>query len=87
MTIHIFSNDLPLPDVRRNVQQAVIKGVGDRRGDWIASIFAYTDKDGWRIDIKGPHGFTWQRDFCGPVEQDDSGAFICLEIDRCLPRW
>jgi hypothetical protein len=72
----ILTNTIPLPDVRRQVQEAVLRGIGERidHERWTVKIFAPADRAGYVIRIQGPNGFTWEHVFEGPDEE--SPAFI-----------
>ena len=85
MAVRIFSNTIPGIDYRANVQQALVDGIGDRPGDFMAHILAPADSASWFITIEGPHG-RWHQEFFGPIEQEPSGRFIRETIAGELPR-
>jgi hypothetical protein len=82
-TVTVFSNKIPEP-FGKNVQDAVIEGIGGRPGDWTIALFAPQNKAGWNITIEEANGFRWEKDFSGPIEQ--APAFILQEVERSLPR-
>jgi hypothetical protein len=77
--IEIFSNDIPITEVRDKVSKAVKDAIGNRLGDWEAEIHSSS----WIITITGPDGFEWEHEFFGPDEHDPD--FIKQTIDSALP--
>lgn len=71
MNAVVLTNTIPLPDVRQQVQAAVLNGIEKypTREPWRVKIFAPADKAGYFIRIQAPNGFTWEKDFEGPVEE------------------
>ena len=87
MNAVVLTNTIPLPDVRQEIQGAVLRAIGEfrTREAWTAKIFAPADRAGYFIRIQGPNGLTWERDFEGPGEE--SATFIERTIrDAKLPR-
>jgi len=78
--IEIFSNDIPVADVRDKVSAAVKQAIGDRPGDWEVEIHSSS----WIITVTGPNDFQWEREFFGPDEHDPD--FIRQQVDSALPR-
>jgi hypothetical protein len=76
MNAVVLTNTIPLPDVRKRVQDAVLRGIGERIDyeRWTVKIFAPADRAGYFVRIQGPKNFTWEHYFEGPVE--DSPIFI-----------
>ena len=76
MNAVVLTNTIPLPDERQQVQAAVLSGIEKypTREPWRVKIFAPADRAGYFIRIQAPNGFTWEKDFEGPVEQ--TPAFI-----------
>jgi hypothetical protein len=76
MNAIVLTNTIPLPDVRKQVQEAVLRGIGQRidHERWTVKIFAPADRAGYVIRIQGPNRFTWEHDFEGPGEE--TPAFI-----------
>lgn len=76
MNAVVLTNTIPLPEIRQQVQAAVLRGIGKRIDDerWTVKIFAPIDRAGYFIQINGPGNFTWKHDFEGPKEE--TAAFI-----------
>jgi hypothetical protein len=78
--VEIFSNDIPILEVRDKVSEAVKDAIGNRSGDWEVEIHSSS----WIITITGPNAFEWRQEFFGPDEHDPD--FIKQAIDSALPR-
>ena len=77
--IEIFSNDIPVADIRDQVSQAVRGAIGNREGDWEVEIHSSS----WIITITGPDDFHWEHEFFGPDEHEPD--VIKEEIEAALP--
>lgn len=75
MNAIVLTNTIPLPDDRKRVQDAVLRGIGKRIEDerWTVKIFAPADRAGYFIRIQGPKNFSREFEFVG---QDEMPAFI-----------
>ena len=71
MPVRVFSNNLPIPAVRRGVEQAVLEALGSPHGDWLVQIHEGQNSPSWFITIWGPRTFRWHREFFGIDEQND----------------
>jgi hypothetical protein len=67
----ILTNTIPLPDVREEIQGAVLRAIGDYKTHepWTAKIFAPADRAGYFIRINAPNGFVWEHVFEGPGQE------------------
>jgi hypothetical protein len=76
MATIISANTIAMPDFRSEVEDAVLRGVGERDEPekWSAEILASADRGGFVVRIKGPDGFVWEQRFEGRDEQ--APAFV-----------
>lgn len=67
----VLTNTIAMPEQRRAIQEAVLKGIGNRLSSesWKASIFEPATSPEYIVRLQGPKGFMWERKFFGPVEQ------------------
>ena len=86
MAVRVFSNNLPKPEVRAAVQEAVLEAIGAPSGDWLVQIHENPDSPSWHVTIWGPNNFHWTREFFGIDEQNplDGFAFIKKTISDDL---
>src|ERR1035437_2615270 len=70
MAVRVFSNNLPDPAVRAQVQRAVLGAMGSPNGDWTVQIHENADSPSWHITICGPDNFRWTKEFLGIEEQN-----------------
>jgi hypothetical protein len=75
MNAIVLTNTIPLPDDRKQVQEAVLRGIGKRIEDerWTVKIFAPADRAGYFIRIQGPKNPELKFEFVG---QEEMPAFI-----------
>jgi hypothetical protein len=73
MNAIVLTNTIPLPDVRKQVQEAVLRGIGKRIENerWTVKIFAPVDRAGYFIRIQGPKNPGWEHYFEGREELPD----------------
>lgn len=71
MNAIVLTNTIPLPDDRKRVQDAVLRGIGKRIEDerWTVKIFAPADRAGYFIRIQGPKNLPWENYFEGPDQE------------------
>lgn len=71
----VLTNTIPVPAERKQVQDAVLRGIGKRNDyeRWTVKIFAPANRLGYLVRVQGPRDFTWERIF-EPEEQ--SADFI-----------
>src|SRR5437016_7091884 len=88
MAARVFSNNLPNPTVRAEVQKAVQEAIGVPSGDWRVQIHENQDSPSWHITIWGPNNFQWTREFFGVEEQNasDGYSFIRRTISEVFSR-
>src|SRR5260370_555797 len=88
MAVRVFSNNLPDPRVRAEVQKVVVGAIAAPSGDWRVQIHENQDSPAWHITIWGPNNFEWTREFLGPGEQNalDDYSFIQKTISEVLSR-
>ena len=88
MAVRVFSNNLPKPDVRAAVQEAVLGAIGAPSGDWLVEIHEAQDSPSWHVTIRGPNKFHWTREFFGMEQQNpvDGYAFIRRTISAVISR-
>ncbi len=77
--VEVFSNDIPIPELRDKVSEAVKEAIGDRPGDWEVEIHSST----WSISVTGPNDFEWRDEFFGPDEHGPE--FIKKTVESALP--
>jgi hypothetical protein len=89
MAVRVFSNNLPDPKVRAEVQKAVLGAIGAPSGNWRVQIHENQDSPSWHITVWGPNNFEWTREFLGPGEQDalDDYSFVNWDVRESTRRW
>lgn len=78
MAVRVFSNNLPNPTVRAQVQEAVLEAIGIPIGDWLVQIHEKQESPSWYITIWGPNNFHWSREFFGVEEQNPIGGYSAI---------
>jgi hypothetical protein len=75
MNAVVLTNTIPLPDDRKQVQEAVLRGIGKRIDyeRWTVKIFAPIDRAGYVIRIQGPKKVPLELYF---EEPEESPTFI-----------
>ncbi len=65
MSVTIFSNDIPIPELRESIGKAVLDGIGQRPDNeqWRVYIYAPQNSAHYIVVIEGPNGFKWERSF------------------------
>ena len=71
MSVTIFSNDIPIPEHRESIGEAVLDGIGQRPDNeqWTVSIYAPQNSANYIVVIEGPNDFKWEKSFSGPDER------------------
>jgi hypothetical protein len=70
LAVRVFSNNLPNPTVREEVQKAVLGAMSASSGDWTVQIHEDQNSPSWHVTIWGPNNFQWAGEFFGPEEQN-----------------
>jgi len=67
----VLTNTIPLPEVRKEIQDAVLGVVNTypTRDPWSIKIFAPQHRAGYSIRIQAPNGYTWEEEFEGPYQE------------------
>lgn len=63
MAVRVLHNAIPNLEQRELITDTVLQGIGNRPGDWTASI--HVEQDTWTVAIDGPADFHWQNTFTG----------------------
>lgn len=74
--VTIVNNDIVTAEIRVRLERIIIEEIGDSAGEWMAHIHEESASLSWHIRLVAPDGQMWQKDFFGPVEQDDKGNFV-----------
>ncbi len=84
MSVTIFSNDIPIPELRDSIGKAVLDGIGQRPDNeqWRGSIYAPQTSAHYIVVIEGPNDFKWERSFSGPDER--SPELIREEVRQAI---
>ena len=79
MAVRVFSNNLPNPTERAEVQEAVLSAIGAPSGDWLVQIHENQNSPSWHITIWGPNHFKWTQEFFGLEEQNPHGGYSAIK--------
>ena len=82
MAILVSTNTIADPNRRKQIQEAVLNGIGPRSESeaWRLRIFEPQTGPEYVIKIEGPSDFKWDRTFFGPEEQ--TPEFIRAEVAK-----
>jgi len=71
MPISVLTNTIALVDHRKQIQAAVLAGIGSRpqSENWTVRIYEPATSPEYVVKIEGPDGFNWNRTFLGPEEE------------------
>jgi hypothetical protein len=73
MPCTIVSNNIPSPEAREAVDEAVLDGIDERLRERNAVVYQALDYLGFAVSIDGPKGQRWSWTF---LEQEQSPEFI-----------
>jgi hypothetical protein len=81
MSCTIVSNNIPSPDLRESVSEAVRAGIGERSGKWQVVVYQAPDYAGFAVSIDGPEGLRWSWTF---REQEQAPEFIQQRVAQAV---
>jgi len=81
MPCTIASNNIPSPELREAVSEAVRAGIGERPGEWRVVIYQAPDYAGFAVTFDGPDSLRWSWTF---REQEQAPAFIQERVAQAV---
>ena len=79
VAVRVFSNNLPNPTERAELQKAVLSAIGAPSGDWLVQIHENQNSPSWHITIWGPNHFRWTHEFFGLEEQNPLDGYNVIK--------
>jgi hypothetical protein len=77
----IVSNNIDVPETRDAVSDAVLAGIGERRGEWNIVIYQAPDYPVLAVRIEGPNRLRWSWTF---HEHEQTPAFVQQRVEQGL---
>ena len=81
MSCTIVSNNIPSPEVRKAVSQAISNGIGGRSGEWKVIVYQAPDYPEFAVKIDGPKGLRWSWTFRA---QEQAPEFIQKRVAQAI---
>ena len=77
----IVSNNVPFPELRDAVSEAIRAGIGERLGKWNVVVYQAPDFPELAVRIEGPQGLRWSWTF---REQEQAPEFIREKVAQAI---